>query len=319
VLGCQSHGSIDSSPLKIHVVVTMPNNRPTICTADGANCVGITGRVHWDVGGYDYRPNTAATVPQKLDSGENVRRARIGLAGKFFNDWNFALIYDFGGSSDGFGGTGAAGATPVGFLPGGGTSGIENAYISYTGLKPFGGKMAIEAGIMDLAWTMDESMSSNDLPFMERASVGVIAQNIAAGDFRSAVGARWYNDSKATTPHAAITAIRGFDHVVLLAGGRNKGLDLAGLAEEHARVKAVVALGEAAPIVRDAFAKWCEVVEASSMSEAVAAAARLASPGDTVLLSPACASFDWYPDGGYPARGDDFKRLVHAYFEEGGQ
>jgi len=172
----------------------MPNNRPTICTADGANCVGITGRVHWDVGGYDYRPNTAATVPQKLDSGENVRRARIGLAGKFFNDWNFALIYDFGGSSDGFGGTGAAGATPVGFLPGGGTSGIENAYISYTGLKPFGGKMAIEAGIMDLAWTMDESMSSNDLPFMERASVGVIAQNIAAGDFRSAVGARWYND-----------------------------------------------------------------------------------------------------------------------------
>jgi UDP-N-acetylmuramoylalanine--D-glutamate ligase len=132
-------------------------------------------------------------------------------------------------------------------------------------------------------------------------------------------GARWYNDSKATTPHAAITAIRGFDHVVLLAGGRNKGLDLAGLAEEHARVKAVVALGEAAPIVRDAFAKWCEVVEASSMSEAVAAAARLASPGDTVLLSPACASFDWYPDGGYPARGDDFKRLVHAYFGEGGR
>ena len=37
-------------------------------------------------------------------------------------------------------------------------------------------------------------------------------------------------------------------------------------------------------------------------------------PGDTVLLSPACASFDWYPDGGYPARGDDFKRLVHDYF-----
>ena len=176
------------------VVVTMPNNRPTICTADEANCVAITGRVHYDIGGYDYRPNTAATVPQKLDSGENVRRARIGIAGKFFNDWNFALIYDFGGSSDGFGGTGAAGATPVGFLPGGGTSGIENAYISYTGLKPFGGKMAIEAGVMDIAWTMDESMSSNDIPFMERASVGIIAQNIAAGDFRSAAGARWFND-----------------------------------------------------------------------------------------------------------------------------
>jgi UDP-N-acetylmuramoylalanine--D-glutamate ligase len=132
-------------------------------------------------------------------------------------------------------------------------------------------------------------------------------------------GARWYNDSKATTPHAAITAIRGFDRVVLLAGGRNKGLDLASMGHEHARVKAVVALGEAAPIVRDAFARWCEVVDATSMSDAVAAAARLASPGDTVLLSPACASFDWYPDGGYPARGDDFKRLVHAYFEGDGQ
>jgi UDP-N-acetylmuramoylalanine--D-glutamate ligase len=129
-------------------------------------------------------------------------------------------------------------------------------------------------------------------------------------------GARWYNDSKATTPHAAITAIRGFNDVVLLAGGRNKGLDLASMANEHRRVKAVVALGEAAAIIREAFAPWCEVVEATSMRAAVAAAAKLAEPGDTVLLSPGCASFDWYPEGGYPARGDDFKRLVHSYFED---
>ncbi|MEO7370615.1 MAG: UDP-N-acetylmuramoyl-L-alanine--D-glutamate ligase, partial [Ilumatobacteraceae bacterium] len=78
-------------------------------------------------------------------------------------------------------------------------------------------------------------------------------------------GSRWYNDSKATTPHAAITAIRGFHKVILLAGGRNKGLDLAGLAAEHDRVKAVVALGEAAPIISEAFSPWCRVVEASSM------------------------------------------------------
>ena len=130
-------------------------------------------------------------------------------------------------------------------------------------------------------------------------------------------GVRWYNDSKATTPHAAITAIRGFRNVVLLAGGRNKGLDLASLATEHERVKAVVALGEAAPIIHEAFAAWCPVVEVASMEAAVAAAAALAAAGDTVLLSPACASFDWYPDGGYPARGDDFKRLVHGYFEDG--
>jgi phosphate-selective porin OprO/OprP len=170
------------------VVVTMPNNRPTICTADQENCVAITSRVHWDVGGYDYRPNTAATVPQKLDSGENVRRARIGIIGKFFGDWNYALIYDFGGTSDGFGG-----AAP-GSLPGGGVSGIENAYLSYTGFKPFGGRMAIEGGIMDIPFTLDEATSSNDILFMERAASGVIAQNIAAGDFRSTVGTRWWND-----------------------------------------------------------------------------------------------------------------------------
>jgi phosphate-selective porin OprO/OprP len=175
-------------------VVTMPGNRPTICTTDGLNCVAFTGRIHFDGGGYDYHPNTAATVPQRLDDGVNVRRARIGVAGKFMGDWNFALIYDFGGSSDGFGGTASAGGVPVGFLPGGATSGIENAFLSYTGFKPFGGTLAIEGGIMDLPITLDEATSSNDIMFMERASSGVIASNIAANDFRSTVGARWYND-----------------------------------------------------------------------------------------------------------------------------
>src|SRR6202158_3798464 len=65
------------------VVVKMPNNRPTVCTADDQNCIAITSRVHFDVGGYDYRPNTHATVPQRLDDGANVRRARIGVVGKF--------------------------------------------------------------------------------------------------------------------------------------------------------------------------------------------------------------------------------------------
>jgi phosphate-selective porin OprO and OprP len=182
-------------------VVSMPNNRPTICTADGENCVSITSRVHFDVGGYDYHPNTAATSPQKLDDGVNLRRARIGVIGKFLGDWNYALIYDFGGSADGFastastGATATSGGTSVGFLPGGALSGIENAYLSYTGFKPFGGRLAIEGGYMDLPYTLDEAMSSNDIVFMERASSGIIAQNIAAGDFRSTVGARWYDDT----------------------------------------------------------------------------------------------------------------------------
>ncbi len=176
------------------VVVKMPNNRPTICTADDQNCVSITSRLHFDAGGYDYRPNTAATTPQHLDDGVNARRARIGVIGKFMGDWNYALIYDFAGSSDGFAGTGSAGGTAVGFLPGGGLSGIENAYLSYTGFKPFGGTLAIEGGYADLPYTLDEATSSNDIMFMERSSAQVIATTIAAGDARAMAGARWYND-----------------------------------------------------------------------------------------------------------------------------
>jgi phosphate-selective porin OprO/OprP len=176
-------------------VVKMPNNRPTICTADGQNCVAITGRMHFDGGGYDYHPNTAATIPQRLDNGVNARRARIGVIGKFMNDWNFGLIYDFGGTSDGFASTASVGGAAVGFLPGGALSGLENAYLSYTGLKPFGGNLAIEGGVMDVPYTLDEATSSNDILFMERSSAQVIAVNMAAGDFRSTLGTRWYNDT----------------------------------------------------------------------------------------------------------------------------
>jgi UDP-N-acetylmuramoylalanine--D-glutamate ligase len=126
-----------------------------------------------------------------------------------------------------------------------------------------------------------------------------------------AEGVRWYNDSKATTPHAASVAIRAFDSVVLIAGGLNKGLDLAPMAAAaEGRVRAVVAIGAAADVVAAAFAGVAEVVTAGSMEHAVEVAGDLARPDDVVLLSPGCASFDWY--SGYPARGDDFRRLVAA-------
>jgi phosphate-selective porin OprO and OprP len=175
-------------------VVIMPNNRPTICTADQQNCISLTSRLHLDAGGYDYHPNTAATAPQRLDDGVNLRRARIGVLGKFLADWNYALVYDFGGSSDGFASTASVGGQSVGFLPGGALSGVENAYLSYTGFRPFGGTLAIEGGVLDLPITLDEASSSNDIPFMERASPGVIARSFGTDDFRSAFGARWFND-----------------------------------------------------------------------------------------------------------------------------
>src|SRR5258708_4110484 len=58
-----------------------PGNRPSICTADDLNCISLTSRLHFDGGGYWYRPNSALTVPQNLDSGVNARRARIGVLG----------------------------------------------------------------------------------------------------------------------------------------------------------------------------------------------------------------------------------------------
>jgi UDP-N-acetylmuramoylalanine--D-glutamate ligase len=127
-------------------------------------------------------------------------------------------------------------------------------------------------------------------------------------------GVQWYDDSKATNPHAALAALRGFDSVVLVAGGRNKGLDLSVLAQAADRVRAVVAIGEAAPDVQQAFAAVKPVALASSMDEAVRAAAAAAQPGDAVLLSPGCASFDWYRS--YGERGDDFRRAVIELLEE---
>lgn len=129
----------------------------------------------------------------------------------------------------------------------------------------------------------------------------------------------YVDDSKATTPHAAAVAVRSFDPVVLIAGGRNKGLDLAPLATHHDRIRAVVAIGEAASAVAEVFAGVRPVVVADSMAEAVEQAARAARPGDTVLLSPGCASWDWYPVGGYAARGDAFAAAVRERARPGSE
>jgi UDP-N-acetylmuramoylalanine--D-glutamate ligase len=126
-------------------------------------------------------------------------------------------------------------------------------------------------------------------------------------------GVRWYDDSKATTPASVLAAVAGFPSVVLIAGGRNKGLDLGPLGATVPPVRAVIAIGEAAPEVEVVFAGLVPVHSASSMRAAVRTAARLARPGDAVLLSPGCASFDWYTS--YAARGDDFASIVTQHLE----
>jgi UDP-N-acetylmuramoylalanine--D-glutamate ligase len=123
-------------------------------------------------------------------------------------------------------------------------------------------------------------------------------------------GVRWYDDSKATTPNATLTATKSFESIVLIAGGQNKGLDLGVLALAASRIRAVVAIGEAAGEVEAAFAGVRPVIAADSMQAAVTAANEVAQRGDAVLLSPACASFDWY--GSYGERGDDFSSRVRT-------
>ena len=123
-------------------------------------------------------------------------------------------------------------------------------------------------------------------------------------------GVTYIDDSKATVPHAVVAAVRSFATVVLIAGGRNKGIDLTPMAAAAAHVRAVVAIGEARDEVAAAFTEFCPVVFADDMDEAVSRARQRALPGDVVLLSPGCASFDWYTD--YGARGDDFARAVRA-------
>ena len=125
-------------------------------------------------------------------------------------------------------------------------------------------------------------------------------------------GSDWYDDSKATSPHAALTAIRAFDRLVLIAGGRNKDLDLSQMAGEPARMQGVVAIGDDAPAIESAFAGICPVVRAGSMQQAVAAAAAMATPGVAVVLSPGCTSYDWYRN--YNERGEDFVRCVSEHF-----
>ncbi len=127
-------------------------------------------------------------------------------------------------------------------------------------------------------------------------------------DVGSIDGVTYYDDSKATTPHAALTAMRAFPSVVLIAGGRNKGLDLGALAAGVDHVRAVVAIGDAAAEITAAFDGLRPTTAAATMQDAVEAARTLAKAGDAVLLSPGCASFDWYAN--YGARGDDFARIV---------
>jgi phosphate-selective porin OprO/OprP len=145
-------------------------------SADGLYSIALTGRLHLDVGDYlDVTHKSNVVGPQDLSSGFNARRARIGVTGKADGVFGYSFIYDAGGSNDSAQGV------------------IETAQLTYTGLKSADYNTSFEFGYSDTFWTMDESMGSNDITFMER-SAPQVAATFNNGDNRSNVGGRFYTD-----------------------------------------------------------------------------------------------------------------------------
>ncbi|QIX26363.1 UDP-N-acetylmuramoyl-L-alanine--D-glutamate ligase [Nocardioides sp. JQ2195] len=140
-------------------------------------------------------------------------------------------------------------------------------------------------------------------------------------------GVTWIDDSKATNPHAATSSLRAFDPVVWIAGGLAKGARFDELVQlVTGRLRGVVLIGADRHVIADALSRHAPDVplidigagetgaQASPMDEVVAAASRLARPGDTVLLAPGCASMDMFAN--YGERGDRFAEAVHRHIAD---
>jgi UDP-N-acetylmuramoylalanine--D-glutamate ligase len=156
------------------------------------------------------------------------------------------------------------------------------------------------------------------------AEVGAPVHRIAAGlqsfraiphrvePLREVDGVLWINDSKSTNVTSTEVAVAALDRpFVLLLGGRHKGepyTRLIGRLQD--RCRAVIAYGEAGPLIVRDLGSSLKVVPANSFDEVVTLARKLARPGDAVLLSPACSSYDMFRN--YEERGDSFRAAVQA-------
>lgn len=176
-------------PADVPKVRMSSGNRPSICSADGRNCIALTGRLQLDFGGYDYRPNTTATTPQDLIGGVIARRAQLGVIGKFLDDWEYRVDLEGGGS-------------------GGATSAVlDKAYLAYSGFKPFN----IAGGILSVPYTLDQVTGNLNTTFMERAAPQQVAVSIG-GATRSAVGVtandrQWWAGAFVTGPVSGRTTL----------------------------------------------------------------------------------------------------------------
>jgi UDP-N-acetylmuramoylalanine--D-glutamate ligase len=177
--------------------------------------------------------------------------------------------------------------------------------------------------LADLALVGRHNVENAMAAFLAARLVGVSPAAVRAGAraFRAlphrmelvadAGDVRYYDDSKGTNVGAVVASLDGFPRpFVLIAGGRHKGGDYAPLARAlaTARCRRVILIGEAASLIADALADAVTVERAATLEDAVRAAARAAQPGDAVVLSPACSSFDMFRD--YAHRADVFRQAV---------
>ena len=198
------------------------------------------------------------------------------------------------------------------------TTGVSGVVVSDDGVGPVNGSLEMGGRRFAVPTTDPSWLTDLGIAAVIAASVGATDAGIATvlagftpGAHRRRTvgtdrGITWIDDSKATNPHAARAAAEAYESVILLAGGRNKDLDLSTIAPES--VRHVVAFGEAAPAIAAGVGAPVTVVD--DLASAVGTAGRLAVTGDTVLLAPGCASFDEFDS--YAVRGERFAELVAA-------
>ncbi len=188
-----------------------------------------------------------------------------------------------------------------------GTSGPAGLNLLLAGAEVALGELRRSDSVM----LVDLAIAAETARALGATSEGIVAAALAYEPGRhrrevvvSAGGVTFIDDSKATNPHAALAAIDAYSSVILIAGGRAKGLDIRPLANAES-VRGLVAIGESAD---DLLRARNDAVSAETMDEAVGRAISLSGRGDVVLLAPGCASFDMFDSYGH--RGDVFAAAV---------
>ncbi|HKR90344.1 MAG TPA: porin [Phenylobacterium sp.] len=176
--------------------VSLAGARPTISTPDGNFKFALRSIIQFDAADYSIAP---LRTDNDLGSGTNFRRVRFGFDGTAFKDWNYALWAEFGGS-------------------GGEAAGLNQAYLEYTGFKPFGSD--VDFRIRGGAWAtpagLEDATSNTEELFLERAAVAELVRGLAAGDGRAGAGVfangqHWYGSAVYTGKVVGVPSTPEFD------------------------------------------------------------------------------------------------------------